>query len=89
MPCVKTLRPCFHISLICDVSPNCDCHAENDIPIIPDVGMLASFDPVALDKACVLIYVIKCRLLVKSVLGEHMKDYTKSCEHHGDGETQS
>jgi hypothetical protein len=46
-------RPCFHISLICDVSPNCDCHAENDIPIIPNVGMLASFDPVALDKACV------------------------------------
>ncbi|MDD7416949.1 MAG: DUF362 domain-containing protein [Treponemataceae bacterium] len=46
-------RPCFHISLICDVSPNCDCHAENDIPIIPDVGMLASFDPVALDQACV------------------------------------
>ena len=45
-------RPCFHISLICDVSPNCDCHAENDIPIIPDVGMLASFDPVALDQAC-------------------------------------
>ncbi|MBQ0041740.1 MAG: DUF362 domain-containing protein [Lachnospiraceae bacterium] len=45
-------RPCFHISLICDVSPNCDCHAENDIPIIPNVGMLASFDPVALDQAC-------------------------------------
>lgn len=45
-------RPCFHISLICDVSPNCDCHAENDIPIIPNIGMLASFDPVALDKAC-------------------------------------
>ena len=46
-------RPAFHISLICDVSPYCDCHAENDIPIIPDVGMLASFDPVALDQACV------------------------------------
>ncbi|MDO4518867.1 MAG: DUF362 domain-containing protein [Eubacteriales bacterium] len=45
-------RPCFHISLICDVSPNCDCHSENDIPIIPNVGMLASFDPVALDQAC-------------------------------------
>lgn len=45
-------RPCFHISLICDVSPNCDCHAENDVPIIPNVGMLASFDPVALDMAC-------------------------------------
>ncbi len=45
-------RPNFHISLIVDVSPNCDCHSENDIPIIPNIGMLASFDPVALDKAC-------------------------------------
>ena len=25
-------RPNFHISLVVDVSPNCDCHAENDIP---------------------------------------------------------
>lgn len=46
-------RPCFHISLIQDVSPNCDCHGENDAPILPDVGMLASFDSVALDQACV------------------------------------
>ena len=46
-------RPCFHISLIIDVSPNCDCHAENDAPVVPDVGMFASFDPVALDMACV------------------------------------
>ena len=45
-------RPQFHISLICDVSPNCDCHAENDAPIVPDIGMLASYDMVALDKAC-------------------------------------
>lgn len=45
-------RPHFHISLVVDVSPNCDCHSENDIPIVPDVGMFASFDPVALDVAC-------------------------------------
>ena len=45
-------RPNFHISLIVDVSPNCDCHAENDVPIVPNVGMFASFDPVALDMAC-------------------------------------
>lgn len=49
---VLTGRPHFHISLVVDVSPNCDCHAENDIPIVPDVGMFASFDPVALDMAC-------------------------------------
>ena len=45
-------KPCFHISLIMDVSPNCDCHGENDAPILPNIGMLASFDPVALDQAC-------------------------------------
>ena len=45
-------RPCFHINLVMDVSPNCDCHAENDAPILPDIGMFASFDPVALDQAC-------------------------------------
>ena len=46
-------RPCFHISLVIDVSPNCDCHSENDMAIVPNVGMFASFDPVALDMACV------------------------------------
>ncbi len=46
-------RPCFHISLVQDISPNCDCHSENDAPILPNIGMFASFDPVALDQACV------------------------------------
>ena len=46
-------RPHFHISLIVDVSPNCDCHCENDAPILPNIGMFASFDPLALDQACV------------------------------------
>ena len=45
-------KPHFHISLVMDVSPNCDCHSENDVPIVPDIGMFASFDPVALDMAC-------------------------------------
>ena len=46
-------RPCFHISLVIAVSPNCDCRPENDMAIVPNVGMFASFDPVALDMACV------------------------------------
>ena len=45
-------RPNFHISLLIDVSPFCDCYPNNDAPVIPDVGMFASFDPVALDQAC-------------------------------------
>lgn len=45
-------KPSFHISVLADVSPFCDCHAENDVPIIPDVGFFASADPVAIDRAC-------------------------------------
>ena len=45
-------RPHFHISLVVDVSPYCDCHSGNDAAIVPDLGMFASFDPVALDVAC-------------------------------------
>ena len=46
-------RPHFHISLVVDVSPNCDCHCENDAPILPNIGMFVSKDPLALDQACV------------------------------------
>lgn len=46
-------RPHFHISIVNQVSPNCDCHNENDAAVVPDIGMFASFDPVALDKACI------------------------------------
>ncbi len=45
-------RPNFHVNMVLDVSPYCDCYNCNDIPIVPDVGMFASFDPVALDLAC-------------------------------------
>ncbi len=46
-------RPCFHVSLACDISPYCDCYSINDAPILEDIGMFASFDPVALDQCCV------------------------------------
>lgn len=46
-------RPSFHTTIITDVSPFCDCHKENDVPVVPNVGMLASSDPVALDRASV------------------------------------
>jgi len=46
-------KPSFHINFIMDVSPSCDCEGANDLPIVSNIGFLASFDPVALDKACV------------------------------------
>ena len=74
-------RPSFHISLICDVSPYCDCHAENDIPIIPDVGMLASFDPVALDQACVDLC-NKMPVIADSRLDKHIKSFGQDDPNH-------
>jgi len=44
-------KPNFHINFIMDVSPNCDCWNCNDAAIVPNIGIAASFDPVALDKA--------------------------------------
>jgi uncharacterized Fe-S center protein len=45
-------KPNFHISFIMDVSPECDCWNHNDAAVVPNIGMAASFDPIALDKAC-------------------------------------
>jgi len=66
-------RPCFHISLVIDVSPNCDCHMENDVPIVPNIGMFASFDPVALDQACADA-VMRAPINPGSCIGEHVHD---------------
>ncbi|MCL1983571.1 MAG: DUF362 domain-containing protein [Clostridiales bacterium] len=46
-------RPHFHVSIVNQVSPYCDCHDENDAAVVPDIGMFASFDPVAIDRACI------------------------------------
>jgi uncharacterized protein len=46
-------KPSFHVSFVMNVSPNCDCWGSNDAPIVADIGIFASADPVALDQACV------------------------------------
>jgi len=44
---------CFFINFIMDISPACDCMPYNDSPIVRDIGILASKDPVAIDQASV------------------------------------
>jgi len=46
-------KPNFHISFIMNISPECDCGDNNDMPLVADIGIAASFDPVALDRLCV------------------------------------
>jgi uncharacterized Fe-S center protein len=41
------------INLAIDVLPHCDCHPFSDVPMVPDVGVFASTDPLALDRACI------------------------------------
>ncbi len=79
-------RPSFHINLVMDISPNCDCHSENDAPILPNVGMFASFDPVALDQAsadaCNRMTPLPHTQLTDRMAEEHFDDrhdYFKNC----------
>ena len=59
----------FHINFIMNVSPNCDCWNSNDLPIVPDIGILASLDPVAIDKASADL-VNKAEVIKGSVLDQ-------------------
>ena len=43
----------FFINFVTDISPACDCMSYNDRPIVQDIGVLASTDPVAIDQAAV------------------------------------
>ena len=65
-------RDNFHISIIVDVSPYCDCHSENDAPILPNIGMFASFDPVAIDQACADAC-LAATPIENSLVGDNMK----------------
>lgn len=62
-------KPAFHVTFITDVSPNCDCWHMNDAPIAPNLGFAASFDPVALDRACADL-VNAAPIMPNSVLAE-------------------
>lgn len=39
------------INFVMNVTPDCDCVSWSDMPMIADIGILASTDPVAIDKA--------------------------------------
>lgn len=43
---------CWYVNFVTQVSPACDCYGFADAPIVPDLGIFASKDPVSLDQAC-------------------------------------
>ncbi len=58
-----------YVSFVTQVSPYCDCYGYSDAPIVGDVGILASDDPVAIDQASVD--------LVNAQPGSAVSSYTK------------
>jgi uncharacterized Fe-S center protein len=47
----RTKKKIGYVSFIMDVSPQCDCYPFTDAAVVPNVGILVSLDPVAIDKA--------------------------------------
>lgn len=41
-----------YINFLLNITPDCDCVPWSDTPLVADIGILASTDPVALDSAC-------------------------------------
>ncbi|MEM0214381.1 MAG: DUF362 domain-containing protein [Archaeoglobaceae archaeon] len=52
----KVVKKMSFLNFILDVTPHCDCHPYSDNPLIPDIGILASKDMVAIDKASYDLY---------------------------------
>jgi uncharacterized Fe-S center protein len=40
-----------YINFLINITPDCDCVPWSDAPIVPDIGFLASMDPIAIDQA--------------------------------------
>ncbi|HHY28990.1 MAG TPA: DUF362 domain-containing protein [Desulfitobacterium dehalogenans] len=64
------------ITFVNNVSPLCDCVSWNDVPIVQDIGILASNDPVAIDQAAVDL-VNQAHGNPHSVLGERHHETDK------------
>lgn len=77
----------LYINVMNNLSVDCDCDAHPDAPLLKDIGILASTDPVALDQACLdLVFAVKPTegndnqpLLerIKSRHGTHIVDYAE------------
>ncbi len=64
------------ITFVTQVSPDCDCCNWNDLPVVGDIGILASKDPIAIDQAAVDL-VNQARGSAGSRLGEDVESHDK------------
>ncbi|MCL0062457.1 DUF362 domain-containing protein, partial [Thermodesulfovibrionales bacterium] len=50
---VKRKQPILFLTFLMNITPGCDCMGFSDSHIVPDIGVMASHDPVAIDQASV------------------------------------
>ncbi len=76
-----------YFNFMMDITPDCDCFGQSDAPIVPDIGILASNDPVAIDQAAFDL-IRKTKGLVNSRLKEEEVDDKFKKIHNIDGTIQ-
>ncbi|MFP4392678.1 MAG: DUF362 domain-containing protein [Desulfohalobiaceae bacterium] len=69
-------RPALHLNFLMQISPECDCAGYSRAPICPDLGILASYDPVAIDQAS-LDLINKCPWPPSAAQEAHTSDQDK------------
>jgi len=42
-----------YLNFLTNITPDCDCWSFSDAPIVPDIGILVSCDPIAIDQASI------------------------------------
>ncbi|WP_414470042.1 DUF362 domain-containing protein [Methanobacterium sp. ACI-7] len=72
----KQDKVCY-INFLMDITPDCDCVPWSDAPIVPDIGILASHDPVALDTASYHLVNQQCGFKNSSLGHNHEKGEDK------------
>lgn len=78
-------NPVFYVSFLVDITPVCDCRSWSPVPLVGDIGILAGFDPVAIDQAGLDLVQERVRNLYKGaglwdftgVSGDFMLDYAE------------
>jgi hypothetical protein len=59
-----------YLNFLIDITPHCDCHPYSDIPVVPDLGIFASKDIVAIDRASLDMYT-EADVIKESILAKH------------------
>ena len=72
---VQKNKKVAYLSFAQNITHECDCMGKKMKPIISDIGLLASFDPVALDKACFDLVTKKAGKKIFG--GEHVFEHAK------------